>query len=144
MQREPTAISLVAMATPTMPVRSHRPTRENVVNSMPITRRPRARPRALLGDARGDVVLRALVEAGVDHRGDLLAGDQVDHDRGRPVAHFEWALADLDVAAAGLEGFDLGRQGVTGHDHQGLALQLVHDLAGDLRVRLRGELGPAP
>src|SRR5687767_4831300 len=37
MQREPTAISLVAMATPNMPVRSHRPMSENVVNSMPIT-----------------------------------------------------------------------------------------------------------
>jgi hypothetical protein len=37
MQREPTAISLVAMAIPSMPVRSHRPMRENVVNSIPIT-----------------------------------------------------------------------------------------------------------
>ena len=36
MQREPTAISLVAMAIPNMPVRSHRPMSENVVNSMPI------------------------------------------------------------------------------------------------------------
>src|SRR5438105_1484621 len=35
-QRDPTAISLVAMAMPTMPVRSHRPMRENVVNSIPI------------------------------------------------------------------------------------------------------------
>ena len=36
MQREPTAISLVAMAMPSIPVRSHRPMSENVVNSMPI------------------------------------------------------------------------------------------------------------
>jgi hypothetical protein len=36
MHREPTAISLVAMAIPNMPVRSHRPMSENVVNSMPI------------------------------------------------------------------------------------------------------------
>jgi len=36
MQREPTAISLVEMAMPNMPVRSHRPMSENVVNSMPI------------------------------------------------------------------------------------------------------------
>ena len=35
MQREPTAISLVAMATPSMPVRSHLPMSEKVVNSMP-------------------------------------------------------------------------------------------------------------
>src|SRR5580765_789315 len=35
MHREPTAISLVAIATPSMPVRSHRPITENVVNSMP-------------------------------------------------------------------------------------------------------------
>src|ERR1700692_1740981 len=35
MQREPTAISLVAVATPSMPVRSHRPITKNVVNSMP-------------------------------------------------------------------------------------------------------------
>src|SRR5262249_34189680 len=51
MQREPTAISLVAMATPSMPVRSHRPISENVVNRMPgsinatsATPRARARP----------------------------------------------------------------------------------------------------
>src|SRR5262245_29642706 len=36
MQREPTAISLVEIATPNMPVRSQRPISENVVNSMPI------------------------------------------------------------------------------------------------------------
>src|SRR5438309_1346095 len=36
MHREPTAISLVAMAMPNMPVRSQRPMSENVVNSMPI------------------------------------------------------------------------------------------------------------
>ena len=35
MQREPTAISLVATAIPNMPVRSHRPMIEKVVNSMP-------------------------------------------------------------------------------------------------------------
>src|SRR5215216_1141463 len=35
MQREPTAISLVAMAIPNMPVRSQRPMSENVVNSIP-------------------------------------------------------------------------------------------------------------
>jgi hypothetical protein len=35
MHREPTAISLVAMATPNMPVRSHRPTSEKVENSIP-------------------------------------------------------------------------------------------------------------
>jgi hypothetical protein len=42
MHREPTAISLVAMATPNMPVRSHRPMSENVVNSIPIMAVPRA------------------------------------------------------------------------------------------------------
>ena len=36
MQRDPTAISLVAMAMPNMPVRSPRPMSEKVVNSMPI------------------------------------------------------------------------------------------------------------
>jgi hypothetical protein len=36
MQREPTAISLVAMAMPNMPVRSQRPTSEKVEYSMPI------------------------------------------------------------------------------------------------------------
>src|SRR5262245_16362003 len=35
MQREPTAISLVAMAMPNMPVRAQRPTSENVANSIP-------------------------------------------------------------------------------------------------------------
>src|SRR6202008_3415620 len=39
MQREPTAISLVAMAMPNIPVRSHRPTSENVLYSMPIVSR---------------------------------------------------------------------------------------------------------
>src|SRR5882672_2658152 len=39
MQREPTAISLVAMAMPNMPVRSHRPTSENVLYSMPAVSR---------------------------------------------------------------------------------------------------------
>src|SRR4029079_6563646 len=36
MQRAPTAISLVAMAMPNIPVRSHRPTSEKVLYSMPI------------------------------------------------------------------------------------------------------------
>jgi len=36
MQRDPTAISLVAMAIPNIPVRSQRPMREKVVNSIPI------------------------------------------------------------------------------------------------------------
>jgi len=36
MQREPTAISLVEIAMPNMPVRSQRPMSEKVVNSMPI------------------------------------------------------------------------------------------------------------
>src|SRR5262245_50543442 len=40
MQREPTAISLVAMAMPNIPVRSHRPMSENVVNSMPAMKGP--------------------------------------------------------------------------------------------------------
>src|SRR5258706_16407797 len=35
MHREPTAISLVEIATPNIPVRSHRPISENVVNSIP-------------------------------------------------------------------------------------------------------------
>jgi hypothetical protein len=37
MHREPTAISLVAMAMPSIPVRLHRAASENVVNSTPIT-----------------------------------------------------------------------------------------------------------
>src|SRR4029450_6660015 len=41
MQREPTAISLVAMAIPSIPVRSHRPISENVVNSIPIMKSSR-------------------------------------------------------------------------------------------------------
>ena len=36
MHREPTAISLVAIAMPSIPVRSHRPMSENVENSIPI------------------------------------------------------------------------------------------------------------
>jgi hypothetical protein len=39
MQREPTAISLVAIAMPSIPVRSQRPIRENVVNSIPVNGR---------------------------------------------------------------------------------------------------------
>jgi hypothetical protein len=36
MHRDPTAISLVEMAMPSIPVRSQRPISENVVNSIPI------------------------------------------------------------------------------------------------------------
>jgi len=49
MHRDPTAISLVAMAMPNIPVRSHRPMSENVVNSMPID--ARAPPSAAMGQA---------------------------------------------------------------------------------------------
>src|SRR5215468_7668171 len=54
MHREPTAISLVAMATPSIPVRSHRPISENVVKSMPRS----------MGDASGAVSLLSVAHRG--------------------------------------------------------------------------------
>ena len=74
---------------------------------------------------------------------DRLAVDQVDHHRGRAIAHLERPLADLHMAAPRLQRFHLRRQRVAGHDHQRFRLQLVHHLVGDLDIGLRRELRPA-
>src|SRR6185436_10645392 len=56
--------------------------------------------RSLLGQALVDVLLRALVEAGVEHGLDGLALHEVLHHERSLVAHLEGPLADLDMAAA--------------------------------------------
>ena len=77
------------------------------------------------------------------HRLDRLAFDEIAHHERRAVAHLERPLSDLDVAATGLQRFDLRRQRVAGDDDQLAALHLVHDLVGDLGIGLRRELRPA-
>jgi carbon-monoxide dehydrogenase large subunit/6-hydroxypseudooxynicotine dehydrogenase subunit gamma len=64
MQREPTAISLVAMAMPNMPVRSHRPMSENVVNSIP-TPAPPVAPRSFMESSPLGIVL-AIIRPQID------------------------------------------------------------------------------
>src|SRR6476646_4366438 len=61
----------------------------------------------------------------------------------RALPHLERPLADLGVAASGLERVELRRQGVAGDDDQVLGLELGHHLVGHLGVGLRPELSPA-
>ena len=72
----------------------------------------------LLLDAGVGGVLGALVEAGEDRVGDLLAFDQVDHHRRRHVAHLEGPLADEGGDEALLGERDLLADGVGGADHE--------------------------
>src|SRR5215831_5203487 len=95
------------------------------------------------GRALAEVGRRALVQAGVERIGDLLAADEVDQHPRRAVAHLERPLADLRMAASFLQRGELRRQRVAGDDDEVLGLELGHHLVGDLRVRLRAELRPA-
>src|SRR5262245_6757647 len=65
---------------------------------------------------------RARIQPGEQRITHLLAVDQVDHDRRRPVAHLERPLADLDMAATGLERLHLRRQRVAGDNDELLTL----------------------
>src|SRR3989442_4424580 len=103
MQREPTAISLVAMAMPSMPVRSQRPTSEKVLNSIPITPRSPEPPSQVVGDLqRGGHALRDGLgqrHERVDLPGVLAAYD-VHARRPQPVA-VRASLVPERVAPAG-------------------------------------------
>src|SRR5580765_2916093 len=109
MHREPTAISLVAIAMPNMPVRSHRPMSENVVNSMPINvaslaRRSRLRRgdriiRRIRGRRRASAARLAHREATAENaRSSAKDGGPDDHAQRFPPRYPSWYKADRDLA----------------------------------------------